>query len=110
MVGEILDFINSISRETLIICSDSDKKNILKRKKLINYKVMNIEQFMSKFCFEYDEFTIKYVMEHYNVKYDIALVYLKNLYYIIQLTVVQLTYEYILHYHLHQCHHQHHHK
>ena len=82
MVGEILDFINSISRETLIICGDSDKKNILKRKKLINYKVMNIEQFMSKFCFEYDEFTIKYVMEHYNVKYDIALVYLKNLYYI----------------------------
>lgn len=77
-----MDFINNIVKESIIICNDSDKTKILKRNKLINLKVMNIQEFIFKYCFNYDENTILYIMNKYNIKYEIALVYLKNLYYI----------------------------
>lgn len=77
-----MNFIDEIKKETLIICNDSDKLNILKRNKLVNVKVMNMNEFITKYCFDYDENTITYIMRKYNVKYEIALVYIKNLYYI----------------------------
>ena len=77
-----MEFINDIKRETLVICNDSDKRKFLKRDKLINIKVMNMSEFISKYCFDYDESTIMYVVDRYNVKYEIALMYIKNLYYI----------------------------
>ena len=77
-----MDFINDIKKETLIICNDSDKNKLLMRNKLINIKLMNINEFISKYYFDYDEDTIMYVMNKYNIKYEIALVYIKNLYYI----------------------------
>ena len=77
-----LSFLNNIKKETLIICNDDSRLKILMRNKLINVKVMNMNQFISKYCFDYDENTILYIMNKYNVKYEIALVYIKNLYYI----------------------------
>ena len=77
-----MDFVNKIDKETLIICNKSDKINFLKRDKLINIKVIDMNEFVSKYCFSYDEDTVLYVMDKYCVKYDIALVYIKNLYYI----------------------------
>lgn len=77
-----MDFLNSIKRETLIICSDSVKKHILKRNQLLNIKVMNIDEFVIKYCFEYDENAIIYLMKKYKLKYEIAHMYIKNLYYI----------------------------
>lgn len=77
-----MNFFDNITRETLIICNDSDKKNILKRNKLINIKVMNMSEFISKYYFNYDEDAVLYVMKKYNVKYDVASIYIKNLYYV----------------------------
>lgn len=77
-----MDFLDEIKKETLIICNNSDRLKILKRNKLINIKVMTMNEFISKYCFDYDEETILYVMNKYSVKYEIAKTYIKNLYYI----------------------------
>ena len=77
-----MEFLNDIKNETIIICNESDKRKILMKNKLINIKIMNMKQFISKYCFDYDDATVIYVMEKYNVKYEIALVYIKNLYYV----------------------------
>ena len=77
-----MDFINNINKETLIICNNSDKHLILNRNKLINIKVMNMNEFISKYCFSYDENAIIYIMNKYNIRYDIALMYIKNMYFI----------------------------
>lgn len=74
--------IYDIKKESIIICNDSDRKKILKRNSLVNIKAMNIQEFIAKYCFDYDENTIIYVMNKYNIKYEIALVYIKNLYYV----------------------------
>lgn len=78
----MMKFLDEIKKETLIICNAADKKAILMRNKLINIKVMTLSEFISKFCFDYDEKAILYVMNKYNFKYDVALMYIKNLYYI----------------------------
>lgn len=77
-----MDFLDEIKRETIIICNDSDKKKILMRNKLLNIKVMNVKQFISKYLFDYDENTIMYVMNKFGVKYEVALVYINNLYFV----------------------------
>lgn len=77
-----MKFLDDIKCETLIICSNGDKERILKKNKLINVKIMNIHEFISKFCFDFDENAILYVMNKYNVKYEIAVMYIKNLYYV----------------------------
>jgi len=77
-----MQFLDDIKNETLIICNDNDKKNILLYKKMKNIKIMTLPEFISKICFEYDEETILYVMNKYNIKYSVANTYIKNLYYI----------------------------
>ena len=77
-----MDFLDNIKKETVIICNDSDRNIILRRNKLINIKLINMGDFISKYFFDYDENTILYVMNKYSVKYEIALMYIKNLYYI----------------------------
>ena len=77
-----MDFLDKIKNETVIICNDSDKKHLLMRNKLINIKIMNIKEFVSKYCFDYDENAIIYIMKKYNIKYEIALMYINNLYYV----------------------------
>ena len=53
-----MDFLDKIKTETLIICGKNDKNHILSRNKLINVKVMTLKEFISKYCFDYDENTI----------------------------------------------------
>lgn len=77
-----MDFLNEIKQETIILCNRADKTTILKRNKLINVKVMSIEQFREKYCFSFFEDAILYVMQRFGVKYDIALEYINNLYYV----------------------------
>ena len=64
-----MDFIEEIFKETLIICDNNDKQKILKRNKLINIKVMNMKEFISKFCFDYDDASILYLMNNYDLSY-----------------------------------------
>jgi len=77
-----MDFIDKINGETLVVCDDAYKKHLISRNKLLNVKVMTFNEFLRKFYFDYDESTILYIMEKLDVKYAVALVYLKNLYYI----------------------------
>lgn len=77
-----MDFINNITSETLIVCNDSYKKQVITDNCLHNIKIMTFNEFIKKFYFDYDESTILYTMNKLKVKYDVATVYLKNLYYI----------------------------
>jgi len=77
-----MNFINNIIKETLIICHDSIKKQIISLNTIKNIKIMNFDEFIKKFYFDYDENAIIYIMNKLNIKYDVAQVYLKNIYYI----------------------------
>ena len=58
-----MDFINNIKEETLIICNQYEKENILKINKLLPIKIMNIEEFKEKYFFSYDESAILYLIK-----------------------------------------------
>ncbi len=77
-----MDFINNIDDETIIICNANCKDYFISNNNLCNIKVMTLEEFLKKFLFDYSEDTIIYVMNKMNVKYEVALVYIKNLYYV----------------------------
>lgn len=68
----------------IIITTNVNKKNLLKKlnKELLNIKIYSITEFNKLFYFDYDEETIYYVMTKYDVKYEIAKIYLENLTYI----------------------------
>ena len=77
-----MEFLNDINSDTLIICNDGIKNKIIGLRMLKPIKIMNIHEFLKMYLFDYDENTILYIMDKYQVKYDIALEYLNNLYYV----------------------------
>lgn len=77
-----MDFLEDIKRETIIICDNNFKNKALGMNRLINAKFMMMEEFIEKYCFSYDESSILYVMDKHQVSYDIAKMYIQNLYYI----------------------------
>lgn len=67
----------------IIILKDKSKESFLKRiTKLINVKVITLTEFKKKYFFDYDEETICYVCNKYNVIFDVAKIYLENLYFV----------------------------
>lgn len=69
--------------ETIIITNSDLKKNLLEnRKKLINQRIMTMNEFMSKFLFSYDERAIYYLMKKYRYKYNVAITLLNNMKYL----------------------------
>ena len=81
-----MKFLEDIEEDTLIVCSNRNKKLLLRKmsslKKLINVIFLNKEEFFKLFYFSYDEKTIYYLIKKYNIKYDIAVMYLKYLIYL----------------------------
>ena len=77
-----MKFLDEIMNETLIICKNSFKERVLELKRLIPIKFMGIDEFISKYYFSYDERAILYMMKKYGYKYEVAKMYLDNLYYI----------------------------
>lgn len=81
-----MNFIKELKNNNLLICPSNIKKNILqelnKLNKLINIKFMTIEELIKKYYFDYDNKTILYLINNYHINYDIAIIYLKNIYYI----------------------------
>ena len=71
-----MELLDNINNKTLIICSNSNKKLILKEmnkyNKLFNIKFMTKDEFYKKCYFDYDEQTIYYLMNKYHIKYDIS--------------------------------------
>ena len=75
--------LNDINDNSLIICNNIYKMQILKSiKKLINVKFMSMDEFIKSYYFDYDEKSILYLINKYNLKHEIALEYLNNLIYI----------------------------
>ena len=69
--------------KNIVITNSENKKQILKnRTTLIDEKIITLDEFISNMTFSYDEKTIYYLMKKYNLKYDICLVYLKNMIYV----------------------------
>ena len=68
----------------IIITSNVNKKNLLKKlnKELLNIKIYSINEFNKLYFFDYEEDTSYYIMNKYNVKYEIAKIYLDNMTYI----------------------------
>lgn len=77
-----MKFIDDINEETLVICNDSFKRKILSLNKLVPIKFMKMEEFIRKYIFDYSEDAILYVMDNYHVKYEVAKMYIDNLYYV----------------------------
>ena len=68
----------------LIICPNDEKIRILKlqslNEKIENTKFMTKKEFIDNYYFSYDEKTIYYLMNKYNINIDVAKIYLKNMY------------------------------
>ena len=82
-----MDFLNEIENNTLLICNNSDKNNILfelsNLKKILNIKIMTITEFLNNYFFSYNEETIYYIKNKYNVTREMAIIYLNNIKYVI---------------------------
>ena len=74
----------NFSNNSLIICPNETKKDILKSfnndNKLHNIKFMDINDFRSNYFFSYDYRAIAYLYNKYNYNLEISKVYLKSLY------------------------------
>ena len=68
----------------IIITNSTNKQNLLKElnRKLLNIKIYTLNEFNKLFYFDYSVNTLYYVMNKYQVKYEIAKIYLDNLLYI----------------------------
>ena len=77
-----MDFLNNIKNNILIICTNEVKKEINKINKLLPIKTLTIEEFKKNYFFDYNENTILYLINKYMINYDIAKIYIENLYYI----------------------------
>ena len=75
-----------IKNNTIIVCSNNEKKNLLKKinesDKLLPIKFLSKSDFIKTLTFSYDEKTLYYVRKKYNVKIEVAKDYLDNIYYV----------------------------
>ena len=66
---------------TIVITNN--KNNILSNNKELKYiKIYSFKEFIKLYYFDYNYLTIKYIMNKYNVIYEIAKIYIDNLIYI----------------------------
>lgn len=74
----------NLKDNTLLIIPSHLKEKILLSfcDELKNIKVMTENEFIRNYYFDYDLETIYYLVNKYKLKYEVVLVYLKNLYYI----------------------------
>ena len=81
-----MELLDKINKSTIIICSLGNKKMILNElnnyNKLFNIKFLTINELYDSFFFTYNEKTIYNLINKYNIKYEVAKVYLDNLIYI----------------------------
>ena len=70
----------------ILIIPNKIKNKIIEKyrsnNKLQDIKFMTMNEFINNYYFSYDYKTIKYLMDKYNYSYEVALTYVKNLYYI----------------------------
>ncbi len=74
----------NLKDNTLLIIPTHLKETILLSfcDELKNIKIMTDNEFIRSYYFDYDLETIYYLMNKYKLKYEVVLIYLKNLYYV----------------------------
>lgn len=87
-----MEILNQIEDKTLFITPNNIKDKILleieKSKKIYKIKFMTIEEFIQNVTFKYNVESIYYLMKKYDYKYENALNYIKNIYYINDLNII----------------------
>ena len=76
-----MDIYNLSDNTLLVVPTTIKNKLLLDNKKLKNIKYMTLEEFKKNYFFDYDINTIYYLMKNYNIKYNIAKMYLENMIY-----------------------------
>src|SRR5574344_784671 len=80
-----MDFDN-INKETVIICNNDNKLELLNKmnesNKIYPIHFLTMNELIKRYYFDYDEKTIYNVMKQYKVNEDIAKIYIDNIYYI----------------------------
>ena len=64
------------------LIKDRGIKEIRNNNSLLDIKFMTIDEFIKNYYFDYGKEAVNYLMNKYNYKYDVACVYLNNLYFI----------------------------
>ena len=70
----ILVIPNQIKKEILLDLNSKDE--------IYNIKLISLKELIDRLTFSYQEEAIYYLMKKYNIKYEVALVYLKNIKYV----------------------------
>ena len=77
---------DNIKENTIIVTEYKYKLNLLKElnksKDLLDITFLTKDEFIKKFYFDYDERSIYFLMEKYEINEDIARIYLENIYYV----------------------------
>lgn len=76
--------IENLKNNDLIITNNKRKilKSLTNNKKIISFKIMNLQEFKNKYFGTYKKEAIYYLIKKYNYKYEIAKMYLDNFYHI----------------------------
>ena len=81
-----MNYKDIIEDNILIICDNDTKNKILSHLNTLNdiysIKFITINEVIKRLFFDYDKQAIYYLMHKYDVKYDIADIYIKNMYYV----------------------------
>ena len=80
-----MKYLDYLTDNTLLVVPNDIKEDIIlevtEEKPLVNIKYSSLESLRRSF-FEYDEKAVYYLMKHYNLKYEVALIYLDNMLYL----------------------------
>ena len=86
-----MDFLKDIQEETLLILNIERHEQVLtyldKINALKDIKLMSKEEFLKHFFYDYSEETIYYIVKKYHVNKEIAILYLENMKYAINLKI-----------------------
>lgn len=81
-----MEFIDNLENNMIIVTENKYKESILKTislsSRLFNINIISKSEFIKRFYFDYNEEAVYYLMNKYKIKEDIALTYLKNIYYV----------------------------
>ena len=81
-----MSYLDYIEDDTVLVIPNSIKEEVIttvtKEKPLINIKYISLEELRRKVIFDYDEKAIFYLINKYNIKYDVAKIYLDNIVYV----------------------------
>lgn len=76
-----MEILKYLKDDLLIITNESYKEEILLNlKSMYCLKFMSMKEFIRNLTFSYDERSVYYLMKKYNLNYDVAKMYLENIY------------------------------